>query len=433
MINRQLRTNAILLAAGMAAIAASASVARAATHTLVCELRGGQEVPPNPSTARGCGRFEINTNANTLKFYIAYGGLSSPETAAHIHGPAGPGVNAGIVFPLPAGSPKSGVWNYPEPMEQDILEGKMYVNIHTAMFGGGEIRGQINSMVAVLDPLQENPSIVGLASQGWATFNIDTCNNSLDYYIVVQSLGSAETAAHIHGMANIGTNAGIVHPLPLGSPKVGTWNYPESMETAILSGLTYVNVHTAANPGGEIRGQVVNFVVPLDALQEVPPNPSTATGCGYCTLNQGADSLSYYILYGGLTSAETAAHIHGYVPPGANAGVVHAFASGAPKKGVWNYPAANEGQILAGLTYANIHTANFGGGEIRGQMFTPIPKCMPDVNCDGQVSVTDLLMVINAWGACPAPPAPCPADSDYSGSVDVTDLLTIINGWGKCP
>lgn len=135
--------------------------------TLVASLRGGQEVPPVVTNARGCGRFEIDVNANTLKFHISFGGLSSPETAAHIHGPAGPGVNAGVVFPLPSGNPKVGVWNYPQALEADILAGRMYVNIHTGQFPGGEIRGQINSFAMDMDGMQENPAVT-LPSQGWA-------------------------------------------------------------------------------------------------------------------------------------------------------------------------------------------------------------------------------------------------------------------------
>ena len=47
-----------------------------------------------------------------------------------------------------------------------------------------------------------------------------------------------------------------------GSPKVGTWNYPQASEDALLSGRLYVNIHSATSPGGEIRGQIVPVVVP---------------------------------------------------------------------------------------------------------------------------------------------------------------------------
>ena len=56
-----------------------------------------------------------------------------------------------------------------------------------------------------------------------------------------------------------------------------------------------------------------------------------------------------------------------------------------------------------------------------------------DINCDGVVNVDDLLAVINAWGACPAPPQACPADiapPGGNGVVNVDDLLMVINNWG---
>lgn len=61
--------------------------------------------------------------------------------------------------------------------------------------------------------------------------------------------------------------------------------------------------------------------------------------------------------------------------------------------------------------------------------------CPPgDVDHDLNVDINDLLMVINAWGPCPAPPAICDADTDGDGVVEIDDLLTVINHWGPfCP
>lgn len=51
-----------------------------------------------------------------------------------------------------------------------------------------------------------------------------------------------------------------------------------------------------------------------------------------------------------------------------------------------------------------------------------------DANGDGSVNVSDLLLVINGWGPCPASP-PCNADLDGNGQVNVLDLLLVINHW----
>ncbi|HRP62169.1 MAG TPA: CHRD domain-containing protein [Phycisphaerales bacterium] len=434
----QIATHALrcATAAAMTALACSAA-AHADVYTLVAELRGGQEVPPVSTTARGSGRFIVDTDAKTVTYYINFRGLSSTETAAHIHGVADPGVNAGIKHNLGTGNPKAGVWNYNPADEADILAGRMYVNVHTTNFPGGEIRGQISHFAMAMDGGQENPA-VATSGSGWGTFRIDTCAKQLHYYIVVESLSANETAAHIHGLALPGANAGILHDLGTGNLKVGTWNYPPEMEQAILNGQTYVNVHTTAFPGGEIRGQVIRTIVPIDGAQEVPPVPSAGGGTGFIAFNPATNQLGYYIFFSNLTSGETAAHIHGYSAPGANSGIVHNLGVGSPKKGSWTYGVANATNVMNGLTYINVHTTNFPGGEIRGQIFPapltecpPAPPCPADLNNSGSVDVQDLLILLGAWGPCGK--GECPADLNNSESVDVQDLLILLGAWGPCP
>ncbi|MBI5864613.1 MAG: CHRD domain-containing protein [Planctomycetes bacterium] len=117
----------------------------------VALLMGDQETPAVSTAALGAGTFLVDTCANTVTYYITYSCLSSTETAAHIHGPAAPGVAGGVLFPLATGNVKTGVWNYPEALESAILDGRTYVNVHSAIFPGGELRGQIVAAVALLD------------------------------------------------------------------------------------------------------------------------------------------------------------------------------------------------------------------------------------------------------------------------------------------
>lgn len=106
-------------------------------------IRGTQEVPPNGSTALGLGCYTLNSDG-TLDYEISFSGLSSAETGAHIHGPAPIGVNAGVQFALPLGSPKIGTLGpLTAPQVTDLSNGFYYVNIHTTLYPGGEIRGQI--------------------------------------------------------------------------------------------------------------------------------------------------------------------------------------------------------------------------------------------------------------------------------------------------
>ncbi len=119
----------------------------------------------------------------------------------------------------------------------------------------------------------------------------------------------------------------------------------------------------------------VRFVITLNGAQEVPPNGSAGSGTGIIDVNTVTNELFYNITFSGLGSAEQMAHIHGFAPPGMNAGIIHNLPLGSPKIGVFNYSQAQEADILNGLSYVNIHTVNFGNGEIRGQIAGPMGSC----------------------------------------------------------
>jgi hypothetical protein len=61
------------------------------------------------------------------------------------------------------------------------------------------------------------------------------------------------------------------------------------------------------------------------------------------------------------------------------------------------------------------------------------PACPADIDGDGDVGVTDFLVLLAEWGPCPDPPAPCPSDLDGDGEVGVTDFLVLLAEWGPCP
>ena len=115
------------------------------------------------------------------------------------------------------------------------------------------------------------------------------------------------------------------------------------------------------------------FAATIDAAQEVPTNASPGTGSATLVLNNAQTSLSYSVTYTGLTSNRTNAHIHGPAPAGVNAGVLHGLqnqtgTTSGSANGVWAIPAANVTHLFNGQLYINIHSANFPGGEIRGQI-----------------------------------------------------------------
>jgi len=155
-------------------------------HVFVARLEGGQEVPPNASTAKGYAAFFLNQEGTALRFIVTVTGLDFTGTqtadpsddllAAHIHAPAARGTNAGVRFgffgqPFNDTNPNdvvvtpfaSGVggtvfskWDSAEGNNTtltaqlpNILAGQSYINFHTRRLPGGEIRGQI----------EENPQV----------------------------------------------------------------------------------------------------------------------------------------------------------------------------------------------------------------------------------------------------------------------------------
>jgi hypothetical protein len=373
-----------------AAMMAAAGAAHGEIYTRVAVLTGMQETPPVSTPAMGCARFVIDTDTNTVTYRIVFTGLTAPETAAHIHGMAAPGAAAGVLVPLPAGNVKVGSFMYPEAQENDLLNGLAYVNIHSAAFGGGEIRGQIVSAVAVLDGGQEVPPVPTPAA-GIGLFTINPNTNTVGYYIAYAGLTSAETGAHIHGFSLPGAAAGVKVPLPAGNPKVGSFVYPEADEEKYIDGLSYVNIHTVNFGGGEIRGQIVSSVNPMDGQQETPSINVPGAGCALISLDRTTNTAGYDIQFAGLTSGQTAAHIHGWAPAGTAAGVVHNLGTGTPRRGTWAYGAANAANFTGGLSYVNVHTAANGGGELRGQInLSRLLPCSPLITTDPtDVTVAD--------------------------------------------
>ena len=110
-------------------------------------LEGAQAEPSIATSATGSGIFQYDDGTHELAFNIAFSGLSSSENAANIYGPAASG-KAGILFTLPAGSPKEGIVDLDDlriltAAEKDLLAGLWYVEIGSNDYPDGEIRGQI--------------------------------------------------------------------------------------------------------------------------------------------------------------------------------------------------------------------------------------------------------------------------------------------------
>jgi len=101
--------------------------------------------PGITSAGKGAATATLDTATKTLTWDVEYSGLSGPATAAHIHGPADPGKDAGVVVPFTGSlaSPIKGSGTLTDAQIGQLESGKWYINIHTAANKGGEIRGQL--------------------------------------------------------------------------------------------------------------------------------------------------------------------------------------------------------------------------------------------------------------------------------------------------
>jgi hypothetical protein len=155
---------------------------------------------------------------------------------------------------------------------------------------------------------------------------------------------------------------------------------------------------------GVAKADQVAFTATLTGSQEVPPNASPGIGSALVTLDTATNLLTINVSFAGLLSPTVASHIHCCTPPGANAMVATqvptfpGFPLGVTTgtylqtfdltlASTYNpaFIAAHGGTVagaqaafIAGLlsnqTYLNIHTMQFPGGEIRGQLINEVPE-----------------------------------------------------------
>jgi hypothetical protein len=136
---------------------------------------------------------------------------------------------------------------------------KLLIAAVAAAAFAGSASAETVKYFAVLSGKSEIPKI-DTKGKGKLTGTFDTATKILSYTLTFDGLSGPASAAHLHGPAARAASAGVMAPLGdknPASPVTGTVTLTDDQVKALRSGKTYVNVHTVANPGGEIRGQVL--------------------------------------------------------------------------------------------------------------------------------------------------------------------------------
>jgi hypothetical protein len=139
----------------------AAPAATQAEEIFICPLTGEDEVPPVDTLGEGFAIVVINSTQTEIRFLVAFDGMTTNAISSHIHF-AAPGADGPIIFDLGVPpnatggvlmgtlteanfTPAAGMDSYRKALEA-MRRGKMYVNVHSAMHTGGEIRGQLTKL-----------------------------------------------------------------------------------------------------------------------------------------------------------------------------------------------------------------------------------------------------------------------------------------------
>ena len=150
-------------------------------------------------------------------------------------------------------------------MKRRALELLALVLLLTSIAAAAE--AALISFEANLSGDQEVPAVV-TPGFGFGTVVLDDVANEITVSLTVQDLLGVQVAAHIHGQASVGVNAGVFITLPVGNFSNVVFGVTPEQAGWLKDGLTYINVHTLPPgfPSGEIRGQLTAVPEPATLL-----------------------------------------------------------------------------------------------------------------------------------------------------------------------
>ncbi|MGH1441195.1 MAG: CHRD domain-containing protein [Cellvibrionaceae bacterium] len=292
-------------------------------QVIISALEGAQQNPAiaNAEGIAGRSYTTLNTEDETLRINVNVAGfvpfLNAPVGPVHLHSGFA-GENGPVILPLQSVNGSDVNYSGTEidaiaAIDFDqLLQGGYYINVHSEANASGELRGQIvpEGIEAVrieLQGQQENPAVISAEGISGVTYvTVDTKAETIVLTTAVTGftpfLNAPVGPVHLHN-AFAGENGPVILPL---QPVNGSDVNFRATQVDILSGQTlnftdlaagayYINVHSADNPSGELRGQVVSsnsrvLRAELNGAQELPTSISTlATGVGYLTVTDFAN------------------------------------------------------------------------------------------------------------------------------------------------
>ena len=240
--------------------------------------------------------------------------------------------------------------------------------------------GRAKTFTAALDGAQEVPT-VDTTGEGRGAVSLNAAEDQITVNLAFADLGGNNTLAHIHGPAAVGVNAGILFDLgnsgaPSGALGPLTFAVTAQQVADLKAGLWYFNVHSTANPSGEIRGQIlVDRVIEsfLTGAQQIPGVTTPATGLGTVTLAGPEDEITVTLNYIGLAGINIATAIHGPAPRGQAGAAIFALSVSGQRSDTFTanpiaITSTQAAQLKRGDWYFQVHSSAHPEGELRGQI-----------------------------------------------------------------
>lgn len=272
-------------------------------------------------------------------------------------------------------------------------------------------RAQVIELRATINAAQEVPASTSPAT-GAAVMLYDVAANTYDLMVTINNLQNTATASHLHEapagtpggvVSNIGSEAaytrtgntvtGAFHDLPYGGDKL-----------KLLQGGAYFNLHSAAFPGGEVRGQLIarpkRLYANVDVAQEqaamANPINSNARGAAVMWYDPGTGRVSLRVNLYRFANTLTNSHFHdgpvgvsGPVSTGLGGASAYTSVGTNAWQGVFDIPYTGDPlKLLTGGAYLNFHSNVYAPGEIRGQVWASeeVPASrLVNVSSRGQV------------------------------------------------